>query len=88
MGLRIGLFLATNLAIIVLFSAIVAIVSYFTGVNISGYGWWYFVIFIFALIFGFSGSFVSLLISKWIAKKTYKILTWEEEALPTMTQKE
>ncbi len=88
MGLRIGLFIATNLAIVILFSAIIAIVSYFTWVDISGYGWGYLVIFIFALILGFTGSIVSLFISKWIAKKTYQIQTWEEEALSTMSEKE
>lgn len=88
MGLRIGLFIATNLAIVVLFSAIIAVVSYFTGVDISWYGGWYLVIFIFALILGFTGSIISLFISKWVAKKTYQIQTWEEEALSTMNPKE
>lgn len=70
----------------VLLGIVIAIVSAVTGIQI--WAWSYIGLLFFALIFGFGGSFISLYISKWIAKKTYSIAIWEEEALPTMTAKE
>ncbi|MCB1767305.1 MAG: protease HtpX, partial [Candidatus Competibacteraceae bacterium] len=63
---RILLFVATNLAVIVLLGIITRLlgVDRFlvgTGLNITG-------LLIFSAIFGMGGSFISLLMSKWIAK--------------------
>lgn len=63
---RIGLFLLTNIAVIavaMLAMNILGVGSYMQGtsLNLSN-------LFMFALIFGFAGSFVSLAISKWMAK--------------------
>ncbi|MDP5151237.1 protease HtpX [Rheinheimera baltica] len=63
---RIFLFLATNLAVILVLSIVLNIVFSFLGVDrssISG-------LLIFAAIFGFGGSFISLAISKWMAKRS------------------
>jgi heat shock protein HtpX len=69
---RIALFLATNLAVLLVFSAVWMILSTFFGlstfaeknnVNYTG-------MLVFCAIFGFGGAFVSLLMSKWLAKRS------------------
>lgn len=66
---RVLLFLATNLAIIIVLSItlrILGVDSLFTsggGLNLTS-------LLIFAAVFGMGGSFISLAISKWIAKMT------------------
>ena len=59
---RVGLFLATNLAVLALASVVMSLF----GVNGSQFGG----LLVFAAIFGFGGSFVSLWMSKWIAKRS------------------
>jgi len=71
---RIFLFLATNIAIILVITAIIFVLERYFGFHISssvsnGYGG----LFVFALIFGFVGSFISLAISRWMAKRAYDI---------------
>ena len=59
---RIGLFLLTNLAVLVLAGIVMSVL----GVNpnqMSG-------LLVMAAIFGFGGSFISLLLSKWMAKRS------------------
>lgn len=60
--LRIGLFLATNLAILVLLGIVMTIFGLDTR-STSG-------LLVMALMFGMGGSFISLAMSKWIAKKS------------------
>lgn len=58
---RITLFLITNMAVLALLSIVMAIF----GINMaSGLG-----LLVFAAIFGFGGAFISLLMSKWSAKR-------------------
>ena len=59
---RVALLLATNLAVL----ALVSIVMAFLGVNANQFGG----LLVMAALFGFGGSLVSLLMSKWIAKRT------------------
>ena len=59
---RLFLFLATNLAVL----ALVSIVMSLLGVNPRSFGG----LLVMAALFGFGGSIVSLLMSKWIAKRT------------------
>jgi heat shock protein HtpX len=59
---RIALFLATNLAVLLVFSVVMAVFGIDPRTN-GG-------LLIMAALFGFGGSFISLLMSKWIAKKT------------------
>jgi heat shock protein HtpX len=59
---RIGLFLATNLAVLALVSVVMSVL----GVNPNQFGG----LLVIAALFGFGGSFISLLISKWVAKRT------------------
>ena len=68
--LRIGLFMATNIAILALFTIIfqtLGLEQYLAaqGINANLTG-----MLIMCAMFGFGGSFVSLLISKWMAKRS------------------
>jgi len=59
---RIALFLATNLAVLALVSVVMSVL----GVNANQFGG----LLVMAALFGFGGSIISLLISKWMAKRT------------------
>ena len=58
---RVALFLATNLAVL----ALVSIVMSVLGVNAASFGG----LLVMAALFGFGGSIISLLMSKWVAKR-------------------
>ena len=78
--MRILLFLGTNLAVIVLASVTLRLLgfdSYFEqrGLNFTA-------LLIFAAVIGFGGSFISLLLSKWIAKMTTKAQVIETPSNP------
>ena len=68
---RYALFLLTNIAIVIMISIVLGILESVFGISISsnGYGG----LLVFAFIFGFAGAIVNLLISRWMAKKAYKI---------------
>ena len=70
---RIALFLAMNIAVIVVITIIFTILENVFWITLDLYWFNYTSIFIYSLIIWFAGSFISLVISKWIAKKTYKI---------------
>jgi len=59
---RVVLFLGTNLAVLALFSVVMSVL-HVNPTQFSG-------LLVMAAVFGFGGSFVSLLMSKWIAKRT------------------
>ena len=59
---RVALFLATNLAVLLVFSVVMAVFGLDPRGNAG--------LLIMAALFGFGGSIISLLTSKWIAKKT------------------
>lgn len=63
---RIALFLATNLAVLALLSIVMAVLQNYFGVQLRGQGG----LLVFATIFGFGGSFISLMTSKWMAKRS------------------
>lgn len=60
--MRIALFLATNLAVMVVFGLVLSLTGIASG-SVQG-------LMIMALLFGFAGSFVSLLMSKWLALRS------------------
>ena len=62
---RISLFLATNLAVMVLLGIVLSVLQAF-GVNLGDNG----TLLMFAAVFGFGGAFISLMTSKWMAKRT------------------
>jgi len=68
---RIILFIATNIAIVLLISVILMV----TGANhfITRFGLDYSTLLVYSLIIGFTGSFISLWMSKWMAKMAYNI---------------
>ncbi len=76
---RIGLFLLTNTAIIVLFTVLTKLLGleahYLTpnGLNLKTLA-------LFSFLFGMTGSFISLLLSKWMAKTLFKIKLIENPA--------
>ncbi len=61
---RILLFVATNIAVILVLSVVLSILGPLLGLDPQGYG----SLLLFATVFGFGGSFISLLLSKTIAK--------------------
>jgi heat shock protein HtpX len=63
---RIALFLATNLAVMVLLGIVLSVLQNVFGVTLGNNG----VLLVFAAVFGFGGSLFSLAISKWVAKRT------------------
>ncbi|ALA53809.1 protease HtpX [Shouchella clausii] len=77
MGKRILLFIGTNILVLTTIMVVWTLVTSFTGIDgsfVSSSGAIQFVpILIFSLIVGFSGSFISLAMSRWIAKKMMKV---------------
>ncbi len=66
---RIALFLVTNLAIIVVLSITLRLLGVERILDQQGVGLDYNALLIFAAVFGMGGSFISLAISKWTAKR-------------------
>jgi len=66
---RVFLFLFTNLLIIVLMSIVLRLVGFSGYFDAQGIGLDYGQLALFAAVFGFGGSFISLFISKWVAKR-------------------
>ncbi|HBK56135.1 MAG TPA: zinc metalloprotease HtpX, partial [Xanthomonadales bacterium] len=59
--MRIALFIATNLAVLVLLGIVLSILQGVFGIQLGSTAG----LLLFAAIFGFGGAFISLLISKW-----------------------
>ncbi|MCK9989524.1 MAG: protease HtpX [Rugosibacter sp.] len=78
---RIVLFLATNFAIVLVLSLsmrLLGVEPYLTGQGLNLQS-----LLIFAAVMGFGGSFISLAISKWMAKKSMGVRVIERPANPT-----
>ena len=63
---RVGLFLATNLAVLVLLGLVLSVLQHVFGVQLGNNG----VLLVFAALIGFGGSIISLLLSKTMAKRS------------------
>lgn len=86
---RIWFFLLTNIAILLLFSLILFAIEQIFGINLwQAAGQSYFFLLVYAAIFWFLGSFVSLFISKWMAKRAYGIIPISASSLYTLGKKE
>jgi len=87
---RIFLFVLTNIAIIVMGTIILGLVQTVFGIDIIAtlHSSWLSLA-IFALIYGFFGSFISLWSSRWMAKRFYHIelLTLESMATASPSEK-
>jgi heat shock protein HtpX len=66
---RVGLFIITNLAIVLVLSVVLNLLGVGRMLDESGVGLDMRNLIIFAAVFGFGGSLISLLISKWTAKR-------------------
>lgn len=84
---RILLFVLTNIAVILVITIIFAILEYIFGFSIASLLWSYTWLFIFAAIIGFWWSFISLLISRWIAKTFHKITLIDSSELHKFDRK-
>ncbi len=85
---RISLFLATNLAILITISIILFIIKAVFWIDISWYWYNYTSLFIFAAIWWFAWSFISLFISKWMAKRAYNIQVIDKNYIDDLPEKE
>ena len=65
--MRIALLIATNLAVVLLLGVVLTVLETFFGVRLgqSNFG-----LLVMAAVFGMGGAFISLLMSKWIAKRS------------------
>src|SRR5262245_32382640 len=68
---RIGLLLATNIAVILLLTAVIQIFGIDNWLTARGQN--YESLLVFAAVFGFGGAFISLAISKWMAKTMMRV---------------
>jgi heat shock protein HtpX len=70
---RIFFFLLTNIAVLALLSVVMFFINmFFPGILDAAGGMW--AITVYAVVFGFAGSFISLAISRWMAKRAYSIV--------------
>lgn len=73
---RIFFFLLTNIAVLALLSVVMFFVNMFFPGFLDANGGMNTII-IYAVVFGFAGSFISLAISRWMAKRAYNIVLLE-----------
>ncbi len=85
---RIWLFLLTNIAVIVVISIVFFILDRVFGINLSGQWAGYLPMFIGAAVIWFVWAFISLFISKWSAKRAYKITPITPEQVSELNEKE
>jgi heat shock protein HtpX len=67
---RVALFIATNLAVLVVLSIVLRLLGVDSILDEQGVGIDYRSLLILSLVIGFGGSFISLAISKWMAKRS------------------
>jgi heat shock protein HtpX len=86
---RIFLFVLTNIAIIVMGTVILGLIQKVFGIDITGRldsSWTSLALF--ALFYGFFGSFISLFLSKWMAKRFHHMTMITLENLASVTPEE
>ena len=67
---RVALFLATNLAVLLVLSVVLRLLGVDTVLDERGVGINYEALLVLSLVIGFGGSFISLAMSKWMAKRS------------------
>lgn len=83
---RFGLFILTNILVLILIWVVMSVVQIFfpeVRTALGGNGYYL----IYAAVVGFLGSFVSLFLSKWMAKSTYGIILINETNIHTVDEK-
>lgn len=78
---RIFLLIATNIAVIVVLTIVARLLGLDQYIAASGGSWSG--LLVFAALFGFGGAFISLLMSKWSAKRMMGVRVIEQPANPT-----
>jgi len=78
---RILLFVATNFAVLIVLGVVLSIVMPYLGLDRSGYAG----ILMISAVFGMGGSFISLAISKWMAKRSVGAHVIEQPETPMET---
>lgn len=81
---RIWLFLVTNIAVVLLLTAVMFVLERFFGIALTGNSY----LFVFALIIGFGWAGISLLLSKWMAKRAYDLVMITNDNLDQLDEKE
>ena len=76
--MRILLFLATNLAVIVVASISLSLLGFNSYMDANGIDLNLSALLVFCAVFGMLGSLISLLLSKWMAKRSMKVKTIEQ----------
>ena len=77
------LFVLTNIAILVVLSIVLRLLGVGSMLDDQGIGLNYWNLLIFAAVFGFGGSFISLAMSKWVAKRATGAVVIEQPRTPT-----
>ena len=77
-----------NIAIMIVITISFYILENVFGIPISAYTGWYTGLFIYSAVIGFAGSFLSLAISKWMAKRAYKMTFLTEQNEWSLNEKE
>ena len=85
---RVMLFLAMNVAIIILITIIFSILERYFGISLDLYGQNYVSIWIYSLIVWFTWAFIGLFISRWSAKKAYWIVPIKMNEVYNLSGKE
>ena len=80
---RIFLFLAVNAAILVLLSLVFSLLGLESILDAQGVHLDLYALFIFSLVLGFGGSFISLFLSKWMAMRMFRVKLIEKPANST-----
>lgn len=81
---RIMMFILMNAAIMVLLTITFTVLENVFWISLTGNAY----LFVFALIIWFGGSFISLALSKWMAKKAYKIQLFNIENISGLDRKQ
>ena len=82
------LFLWMNIAVLIVLTLTLTILDSVFGITLDLYGFNYTSILIFSAIIWFSGSFISLALSKWMAKKAYRITLIQKDDVYSLSEKE
>lgn len=83
---RVALFLGMNIAIMIMIGIVAAILGAVFNINLYGTG--IVEIALFSLVVGFMGAFISLAISRWIAKRMYHIVLLNDSNVSQASEKE
>lgn len=80
---RVALFIATNLAVLLVLSVVLRLLGVDRVLDESGTGLNYEALLVLSLVIGFGGSFISLAMSKWMAKRSTGARVIEQPANAT-----